>query len=158
MLDLPYRFEEYDQLLVGNEIILMRARDVGVVTPEMAINASLQRTDAAQRRHRLGSPEGGPVLRSTTGTDFDIPVGYNGDSYDRMMIRIEEMKQSLRIIRQAVHQLPARPAQDRCAAGDPPAGGRGVLARRVAEGRARLLRRERRRRRRPTAGTCARLR
>ena len=106
--DLPYRFEEYDRLLVGNEIILMRARDVGVVTPEMAINASLS----------------GPMLRSAgiawdlrkadpyCGYDeyaFDIPVGYNGDSYDRMVIRIEEMKQSLRIIRQAMHRLPAGP-------------------------------------------------
>jgi NADH-quinone oxidoreductase subunit D len=106
--DLPFRFEEYDQLLVGNEIIMMRARDVGVVTPEMAINASLS----------------GPMLRSAgiawdlrkadpyCGYDqytFDIPVGYNGDSYDRMVIRIEEMKQSLRIIRQAMSRLPGGP-------------------------------------------------
>ena len=40
---------------------------------------------------------------------FEIPVGYNGDAYDRMVIRIEEMKQSLRIIRQAVHELPGGP-------------------------------------------------
>jgi NADH-quinone oxidoreductase subunit D len=106
--DLPYRFEEYDQLLVGNEIIMMRARDVGVVTPEMAINASLS----------------GPMLRSAgiawdlrkadpyccyDRFTFDIPVGYNGDAYDRMVIRIEEMKQSLRIIRQAMHDLPVGP-------------------------------------------------
>ena len=106
--DLPYRFDEYDQLLVGNEIILMRARDVGMVKPEMAINASLS----------------GPMLRSAgiawdlrkadpySGYDrysFDIPVGYNGDAYDRMIIRIEEMKQSLRIIRQAMHRLPDGP-------------------------------------------------
>jgi NADH-quinone oxidoreductase subunit D len=106
--DLPYRFEEYEQLLVGNEIIMMRARDVGVVTPEMAINASLS----------------GPLLRSAgvawdirkadpyciyDQMKFDIPVGYNGDAYDRMLIRIEEMKQSLRIIRQAMSQLPSGP-------------------------------------------------
>lgn len=106
--DLPFRFEEYDQLLVGNEILMMRARDVGVVTPEMAINASLS----------------GPMLRSAgiawdirkadpycvyDRMTFDIPVGYNGDAYDRMLIRIQEMKQSLRIIRQAVHDLPDGP-------------------------------------------------
>ncbi len=106
--DLPYRFEEYDRLLVGNEIILMRARDVGVLSPELAINAALS----------------GPMLRGAgivwdlrkadpyCGYDtyaFDIPVGYNGDAYDRMVIRIEEMKQSLRIIRQAVHRLPVGP-------------------------------------------------
>ena len=103
--DLPFRFEEYDQLLVGNEIIMMRARDVGMVSPEMAINASLS----------------GPLLRSAgiawdirkadpycvyDRMQFDIPVGYNGDAYDRMCIRIEEMKQSLRIIRQAMYDLP----------------------------------------------------
>ncbi len=60
--DLPFRFEEYDQLLVGNEIIMMRARDVGVVTPEMAINASLVGADAAERGHGVGYSEGGPVL------------------------------------------------------------------------------------------------
>ena len=132
--------------IVGNEIIMMRARDVGVVTPELAINASLS----------------GPMLRSAgiawdlrkadpyCGYDrfkFDIPVGYNGDAYDRMIIRIEEMKQSLRIIRQAVHDLPGGAAQDRRPARHPAAGRRGVLPRRVAEGRAGLLRRQRWRRR-----------
>ena len=106
--DLPARFEELESLIVGNEIIQMRARDVGVVTPEQAINASLS----------------GPMLRSAgiawdvrkadpycvyDRVNFDIPVGYNGDSYDRMVIRVEEMKQSLRIIRQCMHDLPDGP-------------------------------------------------
>jgi NADH-quinone oxidoreductase subunit D len=106
--DLPARFDELESLIVGNEIIQMRARDVGVLTPEQAINASLS----------------GPMLRSAgiawdirkadpycvyDRVNFDIPVGYNGDSYDRMVIRIEEMKQSLRIIRQCMHDLPNGP-------------------------------------------------
>ena len=105
----------------------MRARDVGVLSPEMAINASLT----------------GPMLRGCgiawdlrkaepysvyDRFDFEIPVGYNGDCYDRFLIRIEEMRQSLRIIQQALHELPRRPAQDRGAAGDAAAAGRGVLA------------------------------
>ena len=120
--DLPYRFEELENLIVGNEIILMRARDVGVVTPEMAINASLS----------------GPMLRSAgiawdlrkadpycvyDRVNFDIPVGYNGDAYDRMVIRIEEMKQSLRIIRQCMSELPGGPHKvDVPLALRPPAG------------------------------------
>jgi NADH-quinone oxidoreductase subunit D len=120
--DLPKRFEELEQLIVGNEIILMRARDVGVVTPAMAINASLS----------------GPMLRSAgipwdirkadpycvyDRVKFEIPVGYNGDSYDRMVIRIEEMKQSLRIIRQCVSDLPEGPHKvDVPLALRPPAG------------------------------------
>ncbi|MEX0749952.1 MAG: NADH-quinone oxidoreductase subunit D [Dehalococcoidia bacterium] len=106
--DLPARFEELESLIVGNEIIQMRARDVGVVTPAQAINAALS----------------GPMLRSAgiawdirkadpycvyDRLNFEIPVGYNGDSYDRMVIRIEEMKQSLRIIRQCMHDLPGGP-------------------------------------------------
>ena len=101
---------------------MMRARDVGVVTPELAINASLS----------------GPMLRSAgiawdlrkadpycvyDRMEFDIPVGYNGDAYDRMLIRIEEMKQSLRIIRQAMRDLPGGPHKtDIPLALRPPAG------------------------------------
>ncbi len=120
--DLPARMEEYEKLLVGNEILMMRARDVGVVTPEMAINASLS----------------GPMLRCAgiawdlrkadpycvyDRMEFDIPVGYNGDSYDRMLIRLEEIKQSLRIIRQAMRDLPGGPHKvDIPLALRPPAG------------------------------------
>src|SRR4029078_2685140 len=64
--DLPYRFEEYEQLLVGNEIIMMRARGVAVVTPEMAINASLS----------------GPMLRSA-GIAWDIRKADPYSGYDR---------------------------------------------------------------------------
>ncbi len=106
--DLPKRFEELEQLIVGNEIILMRARDIGVVTPEMAINASLS----------------GPMLRSAgiawdirkadpycgyEQYDFEIPVGTKGDCYDRFMVRVEEVRQSARIMRQCLRDMPEGP-------------------------------------------------
>jgi len=106
--ELPDRVAEYEQLLVDNEILLMRARDVGVLPPELAINASTS----------------GPVLRGSgiawdirkadpySGYDqyeFDIPVGHNGDSYDRFMVRMEEVRQSVRIIKQAMERLPPGP-------------------------------------------------
>ena len=131
--DLPDRIDEYEELLLDNEILLMRARDVGVLTPEVAINASLS----------------GPMLRGAgiawdirkadpycvyDRFDFDIPVGHNGDCYDRIVVRIEEMRQSVRIIQQALHELPGGPAQGRCAAGAAPARRRGLRAHRVAEG------------------------
>jgi NADH-quinone oxidoreductase subunit C/D len=83
----------------------MRARDVGVVikwrqrVAERSVSAvgiawDLRKADPYAVYDRM---------------KFDIPVGYNGDAYDRMCIRIEEMKQSLRIIRQAMHDLPAGP-------------------------------------------------
>ena len=103
--ELPDRIAEYEQLLVDNEILLLRSRDVGVLSPELAMNASMS----------------GPMLRGSgiawdirkadpyslyERFEFDIPVGHNGDSYDRFMVRMEEVRQSVRIIEQAVEQLP----------------------------------------------------
>ena len=95
-------------LLSGNEIFLARARNVAVIPPDMAVNASLS----------------GPMLRGSGVAwdirkadpycgyeqyDFDIPIGYQGDAYDRFIIRLEEMRQSLRIIEQALDGLPGGP-------------------------------------------------
>ncbi len=103
--ELPDRIAEYEDLLVDNEILLMRGRDVGVLPPELAMNASVS----------------GPMLRGSgiawdirkadpycvyDRMEFDIPVGHNGDSFDRFMVRMEEVKQSVAIIKQAMEQLP----------------------------------------------------
>ena len=105
MDEMPDRLAEYEQLLVDNEILLMRSRDVGVLSPELAMNASVS----------------GPMLRGSgiawdlrkadpycvyDQMDFEIPVGYNGDCYDRFMVRMEEVRQSVRIVKQAMEQLP----------------------------------------------------
>jgi len=106
--ELPARTEEYAQLLIDNEIFLSRTRNVGIISPEDAINASLS----------------GPALRGSgvpwdlrkaepycvyDRFDFDVPVGKIGDVYDRFMVRMEEVKQSVRIIKQAVAQIPPGP-------------------------------------------------
>jgi NADH-quinone oxidoreductase subunit D len=106
--ELPDRISEYTELLVDNEILLARSRGVGVVSAEDAINGSLV----------------GPMLRASGvpwdlrkaepycaygDFDFDIPVGHVGDCYDRFMVRLEEMRQSVRIIRQALDGLPSGP-------------------------------------------------
>jgi NADH-quinone oxidoreductase subunit D len=103
--ELPDRIAEYEQLLLDNEILLMRSRNVGVIPAEMAISASLS----------------GPMLRGSgvawdirkadpycvyDRMDFDIPVGHNGDCYDRFLVRMEEVRQSVRIIKQAIRDLP----------------------------------------------------
>ena len=122
LVDLPDRIDEYDELLVENEILLARARDVGVVPRDLAINGSLS----------------GPMLRGSgvawdirkadpycvyDRMEFDIPVGYNGDSYDRFIVRLEEMRQSVRIVKQALEQLPPGPYKtDIPLALRPPAG------------------------------------
>ena len=76
--------------------------------------------------------------------EFDVPIGTAGDTYDRYLVRIEEFRQSLRIIRQATEGLPEGPIVGKVPAPDQAAGGRNVSRHRVAEGRARLLHRQRR--------------
>jgi len=107
---MPRRINEFDRLLKQNEILLARAKGVGILTGEKAINCSAS----------------GPVLRASgvqcdiRKTDpysiydrfeFDIPTGTAGDCYDRYRVRVEEMRQSLRIIEQAVAQLPSGPVR-----------------------------------------------
>jgi NADH-quinone oxidoreductase subunit D len=108
MDELPDRIGEYERLLLENEILIMRSRNVGVLSPEVAINASVS----------------GPLLRGSgivwdirkanpycvyDKVDFEIPVGNIGDCYDRFVVRMEEVRQSYRIIKQAIAQLPAGP-------------------------------------------------
>ena len=102
---MPSFIDEYDQLLAENEILLARAKGVGILPKELAINTSTS----------------GPVLRGSgikwdirkadpysiyERFDFDIPTGEVGDCYDRYWVKIQEMRQSVRIIRQAMEQLP----------------------------------------------------
>jgi len=102
---MPRFIDEYDRLLKENEILLARSKGVGILPGEMAINCSA----------------GGPVLRASgvkwdirkadpysiyDRFEFDIPTGTVGDCYDRYRVRVEEMRQSLRIIEQAMEQIP----------------------------------------------------
>ncbi|TFG45512.1 MAG: NADH-quinone oxidoreductase subunit D [Dehalococcoidia bacterium] len=103
--EIPVFIGEYDKLLSTNEILLVRCKGVGILPKELAVSASAA----------------GPVLRGSgvkwdlrknqpysiyDRFDFDIPVGKTGDTYDRYMVRMEEMRQSVRIIKHAVKQLP----------------------------------------------------
>ncbi len=103
--EMPGYLDEYDQLLAQNEILLARTKGVGILTRESAINSSVS----------------GPTLRACgvewdirkanpycvyDRFEFDIPTGSNSDCYDRYRIRMAEMRQSLRIIEQAVEQIP----------------------------------------------------
>ena len=103
--EMPGFIDEYDQLLAENEILLARAKGVGILSKELAINISAS----------------GPVLRGSgvkwdirkadpysvyDRFQFDIPIGSVGDTYDRYRVKIQEMRQSVRIIKQAMEQLP----------------------------------------------------
>jgi NADH-quinone oxidoreductase subunit D len=102
------RLEEYEELLTGNRIWKDRTVGVGVISPEAAIAIGLTgpplRGSGVKWDLRKAQP-----YSSYEDFDFEIPIGKNGDTYDRYIVRIEEMRQSLRIIRQAVAGLPEGP-------------------------------------------------
>ena len=110
LTQMPRFIDEYDRLLKQNEILLARSKGVGILPEKMAVNCSAS----------------GPVLRASgvkwdirkvdpystyDRFEFDIPTGSVGDCYDRYRVRVEEMRQSLRIIKQAMEQLPPGPVR-----------------------------------------------
>jgi NADH-quinone oxidoreductase subunit D len=100
--------DDIDRLLTKNEIFLTRCLDIGVISKEDAIDYGLS----------------GPMLRACglpfdlrraepysiyDRFDFDVPTGTRGDVYDRYLVRMEEMRQSVRIVEQALEQMPDGP-------------------------------------------------
>ena len=102
------KIAEYEQLLTTNRIWVERTRNVGVINgPDciaLGVTGPVLRASGVKWDLRKVQPYSGYDK-----FEFDIPVGQNGDTYDRYLVRIAEMRQSLRIIRQAVAGLPAGP-------------------------------------------------
>jgi NADH-quinone oxidoreductase subunit D len=100
--------DDVEGLLTENRIWKQRTVDVGVITREDAeawgLTGPMLRGSGVAWDLRKSQP-----YEVYDQLDFDIPVGKHGDCYDRYLVRIEEMRQSLRIITQAVAQLPAGP-------------------------------------------------
>lgn len=109
--EFPRFLDEYEALLTGNEILMARTQNVGVLSPALAVNASIT----------------GPMLRAS-GVNYDlrkvdrygiydrfqfrIPLGAHGDVYDRYMVRVLEMRESVKILEQALNTLPEGPIID----------------------------------------------
>ena len=102
------KIEEYETLLSGNRIWIERTRNVGILKGDdciaLGVTGPVLRASGVKWDVRKAQPYSGYEK-----FDFDIPVGTNGDTYDRYIVRIEEMKQSVRIIRQAVEGIPDGP-------------------------------------------------
>jgi NADH-quinone oxidoreductase subunit D len=108
---LPRFVDEFERLLRENEILMARTQGVGVLPRELAISAGVS----------------GPMLRAS-GVNYDVrkvdgyglyprmkfrvPLGEHGDVYDRYMMRILEMRESISILEQALRDIPAGPIQD----------------------------------------------
>ncbi len=105
---MPAHLAEYNGLLAENPIFLRRIKGIGVISAEDAISFGL--TGASLR----GSGVNYDVRKAAPydaydRMEFDVPLGTTGDVYDRFLCRMEEMNQSLRIIRQALDQMPDGP-------------------------------------------------
>jgi NADH-quinone oxidoreductase subunit D len=102
------RVDEYEQLLTKNRIWINRTKGVGVLSAEDAVALGVT----------------GPVLRGSgvkwdirkvqpyeayDKVEFEVPIGQNGDTYDRYLVRIQEMRQSVRICRQCIERLEPGP-------------------------------------------------
>jgi NADH-quinone oxidoreductase subunit D len=107
----PRFLDEFESLLTGNEILLARTQGVGVLSRELAIQGGIT----------------GPILRASGVNydlrkvdrygiydrfDFRIPLGEHGDVYDRYMVRMLEMRESVKILNQALRDIPEGPVMD----------------------------------------------
>jgi NADH:ubiquinone oxidoreductase subunit D len=102
------RAQQYAAILDRNEIFLQRTKDIGIVSAdrllELGVTGPLLRAAGNPWDLRKADP-----YSSYDHFDFKVPVGTVGDCYDRYLVRMEEMQQSLRIIEQALAKLPAGP-------------------------------------------------
>jgi len=100
----PGKLDEYENLLTRNEIFRRRTRGVGKISGEDAVAWGLvgpiARGSGIAYDVRKAFPYGGYET-----FDFDVPVGQRGDVYDRYLVRVEEMRQSVRIARQALDRI-----------------------------------------------------
>jgi NADH-quinone oxidoreductase subunit D len=102
------KVDEYEELLTHNRIWLERTKGIGVITAAQAIAIGLSgpplRGSGVARDIRKDEP-----YAAYDEMKFEVPIGTNGDTYDRYLVRLEEFRQSIRIIRQSIEGLPEGP-------------------------------------------------
>lgn len=106
--DFRHKLDDYDELLTGNPIWTARLTGVGVLTAEdcksFSVTGPLIRAAGVKWDLRKAQPYSGYEQY-----EFDIPTRQHGDSFDRYMVRLQEMRESARIIAQAIERIPSGP-------------------------------------------------
>lgn len=105
---MPARLKDYDGMVLNNGIVKRRTQGVGVYTTRQALDWGVTgaglRATGMEWDYRKQRPYSG-----YENFDFEVPIAVNGDCYDRCAVRVEEIRQSLRIIRQCVDNMPSGP-------------------------------------------------
>ena len=106
--ELPGCFEEYDGIVTGNEIFHARTKNIGIMNAETIIDYGIGGVNlrAAGLKYDLRKEMPYSVYDQF---EFDIPIGEQGDCFDRYVVRMEEMRESIRIIKQAIAKMPDGP-------------------------------------------------
>src|SRR5262245_39771279 len=104
----PKTIDEVDRMLTKNGIWVGRTIGIGAMSPEEAVNYGLSGPMVRASGVAFDVRKDFPYLDYET-YDFDVPVGTHGDVYDRYLVRVEELRQSVRILRQAADRLPDGP-------------------------------------------------
>jgi NADH-quinone oxidoreductase subunit C/D len=103
---MPPRLDEYDQMVMNNGIVKRRTQGVGAYSTQQAFDWAVTgpglRATGLEWDYRKNRPYSG-----YENFEFDVPIAVNGDCYDRCAVRVEEMRQSLRIIKQCLDNMPA---------------------------------------------------
>jgi NADH-quinone oxidoreductase subunit D len=102
------QLDEMDRLLTRNPIFVNRTKDLGVISKEDGISYGITGPNLRGTGIEYDVRKAKPYLDYQK-YDFDIPIGTVGDAFDRYLVRIEEMRQSVKILRQAVKDLPSGP-------------------------------------------------
>jgi NADH-quinone oxidoreductase subunit D len=104
----PRTLDEVDTLLTNNSIWIGRTQGVGVISGPDALNFGLSGPNLRASGVDYDVRKDRPYYDYET-YDFDVPIGEHGDIYDRYLCRMEEMRQSVRILKQAIERLPGGP-------------------------------------------------
>jgi len=102
------KLDEYEELLTTNRIWVGRTKGVGILAAEdciaLGVTGPVLRASGVEWDLRKKQP-----YEAYSKFQFDIPTGLNGDTYDRYLVRIQEMRQSVRILQQAIEDIPSGP-------------------------------------------------